>query len=163
MAKTKKPVPPKKTAKKPAKAAARKTPVNKPAKAKKVATKKGMSTAKNQQDILRDVALKALDDGKGENIVCIDVRERSSFTDFLIIATGRSNRQVNALAQSVRRKMMDAGVNNVHLEGLAQGDWGVADCGDVVVHIFRPEVRAFYRLEEVWGLEPPLHETFRKL
>lgn len=134
----------------------KKTAPKKPARAKQ-------GGALNAQELLRDKALKALDNGKAEDVVCIDVRELSSFTDFLIIATGRSNRQVKSLAQMAHKAFVEGGVKQVPLEGLAQGDWAVVDGGDVIVHLFRPEVRAFYRLEEVWGLEPPLQETFRNL
>lgn len=144
-------------------AASKKAPTPKKAPAKKVASAKNNVVSLNLQERLRDAAVKALDDGKGEYIVCVDVRERSSFTDFLIIATGRSNRQVKALGDAVQKALLQSGAPKVRVEGLTQGDWGVVDGGDVVVHIFRPEVRAFYRLEEVWGLEPPLHDTFKSL
>jgi ribosome-associated protein len=115
------------------------------------------------QETLRDAVMKALDKMKAESIVCVDVRGQSSLTDFFIIASGRSSRQVKALAETARKAMMDQGFKNVRMEGAAQADWVVVDCGDVIVHLFRPEVRLFYRLEEVWGLEPPLQETLKNL
>lgn len=112
---------------------------------------------------MRDKVMKTLDDGKAEDTICIDVRGQSPICDFLIITTGRSSRSVNALSEAVDKALRESGAKNVRNEGKAAGDWAVVDGGDVIVHVFRPEVRAFYRLEEVWGLEPPLQQTFKDL
>lgn len=144
----------------PKKILAKKPPAKKTA---LVSSARQTHAAPNPQELLRDVVLATLDQNKAESIVCIDVREQSSFTDFLIIASGRSTRQVKSLAEMAQKALLAAGVKKVRLEGVAEGNWGVVDGGDVILHIFRPEVRAFYRLEEVWGVEPPLQETFRDL
>jgi ribosome-associated protein len=97
------------------------------------------------------VVLKSLDDDKAEDILSIDIRGRSSFADFLVIASGRSGRHVAALADHVMRQLKDSGVKDVRIEGLPQADWVLVDAGDVVIHLFRPEVRAFYNLEKIWA------------
>ncbi|MBY0429486.1 MAG: ribosome silencing factor [Alphaproteobacteria bacterium] len=112
---------------------------------------------------MRDKVMQALDDGKAEDSMCIDVRGQSPICDFLIITTGRSSRAVHALSDAVEKALLQSGAKNVRNEGKSAGDWAVVDGGDVIVHVFRPEVRAFYRLEEVWGLEPPLQQTFKDL
>jgi nicotinate-nucleotide adenylyltransferase len=104
---------------------------------------------------LRDLVLKSLDADKGEDIVTIDLRGKSNIADFMIIATGRSARQVGAMADHLIRDLQPELTFRMAVEGLAQGDWVLVDCGDVVVHLFRPEVRDFYALEKMWGLEPP--------
>ncbi|GIK48547.1 MAG: ribosome silencing factor [Hyphomonadaceae bacterium] len=97
------------------------------------------------------VVLASLEDDKAEDIVSIDIRGKSSFADMLIVASGRSARHVGALADHVLRKLKDAGVKDVRVEGLPQADWVLVDAGDVVVHLFRPEVRAFYNIEKIWS------------
>lgn len=92
----------------------------------------------------------SLEDDKAEDIVAIDIRGRSSFADVLVVASGRSARHVGALADHVMRKLKDAGVKEVKVEGLPQADWVLVDAGDVVVHLFRPEVRSFYNIEKIW-------------
>lgn len=136
-----------------------------PVKSKKPAAKESPKEkkVKDLQEFMRDKVMKALDDGKAEDTICIDVRGQSPICDFLIITTGRSSRSVNALSEAVDKALRESGAKNVRNEGKAAGDWAVVDGGDVIVHVFRPEVRAFYRLEEVWGLEPPLQQTFKDL
>jgi ribosome-associated protein len=97
------------------------------------------------------VILNSLEDDKAEDILAIDIRGKSSFADMLVIASGRSARHVGALADHVLRKLKDAGVKDVRVEGLPQADWVLVDAGDVVVHLFRPEVRAFYNIEKIWS------------
>ena len=96
-----------------------------------------------------------LDDGKAEDIVTIDLQGKSSIADHLVIASGRSTRQVMALADQVASKLKDAGHGKVPVEGKAHGDWVLLDVGDIIVHLFRPEVRSFYNLEKMWGAVPP--------
>ena len=100
------------------------------------------------------VVLNSLDDDKAEEIISIDIRGKSSFADMLVVASGRSARHVAALADHVMRKLKEAGVNDVRVEGLPQADWVLVDAGDVVVHLFRPEVRAFYNIEKIWTPSP---------
>lgn len=92
-----------------------------------------------------------LDDGKAEEVVTIDLTGKSSIADFLVIASGRSQRQVVALAEKLRSALVEGRKARAPAEGLAQGDWVLVDAGDIVVHIFRPEVRAYYNLEKMWG------------
>jgi ribosome-associated protein len=101
-------------------------------------------------DAATRVVLSSLEDDKAEDILAIDIRGKSSFADMLVIASGRSARHVGALADHVLRKLKDAGVKDVRVEGLPQADWVLVDAGDVVVHLFRPEVRAFYNIEKIW-------------
>jgi ribosome-associated protein len=101
-------------------------------------------------DAEADLIVASLEDDKAEDIVIIDVRGKSSVTDFMVIATGRSQRHVGALADHVLRKLKDSGVKQVRVEGMAACDWVLVDAGDVIVHLFRPEVRAFYNIERIW-------------
>lgn len=137
--------------------------VKKAAPRKNVSKKKSPQKSQGTEVKLRDKVLAVLEAAKAEHIVTADVRSQSSLTDFLIIASGRSSRQVKALAEHTLQALKDSGVRNPRAEGMENGDWTVVDGGDVIVHVFRPEVRAYYRLEEIWGLEPPLQETFKRL
>ena len=97
----------------------------------------------------------SLDDDKAEDFVAIDLAEKSSIADYMVIATGRSQRQVGAMADHLREKLKARGVKGISIEGQQRCDWVLIDAGDVIVHLFRPEVRAFYNLEKMWGLELP--------
>ena len=94
--------------------------------------------------------LTSLDDAKAEAIVSIDIQGKSSIADHMVIASGRSNRHVSAVADQVITAYKEAGLGNPKIEGLEGADWVLLDCGDVIVHIFRPEVREFYNLEKMW-------------
>jgi ribosome-associated protein len=96
-----------------------------------------------------------LDDDKAEDIISIDLAGKSSIADYMVIATGRSARQLHAMAQHLDEKLTKLGVKKVSIEGLTQGEWVLLDGGDVVVHLFKPEVRSFYNLEKMWGVELP--------
>jgi len=94
--------------------------------------------------------LASLDDDKAEDVVPIDLRGRSSVADWMVVASGRSSRQVSAIAEKLAERLkLDCGLP-VKIEGKATGDWVLIDAGDVVVHVFRPEVREFYQLEKMW-------------
>ena len=88
---------------------------------------------------------------KAEDTITIDLRGRSSIADYMVVATGTSNRHVGSLADRVLKDLHEAGVAGVRCEGLPQCDWVLIDAGDVIVHVFRPEVRAFYNLEKMWA------------
>ncbi len=88
---------------------------------------------------------------KGEDILTIDLTGKSSIADSMVVATGRSNRHVASIAEQVVKDLEKAGVQRVRVEGLKQGDWVLIDAGDVIVHVFRPEVRAHYNLEKMWS------------
>jgi ribosome-associated protein len=95
------------------------------------------------------VVLRQLEDMKAEDTVTIDLRNKSSLTDYLIVTTGRSDRHVGAIANRVVEDLHKAGLD-ARVEGMPQCDWVLIDAGDVVVHVFRPEVRTFYSLEKMW-------------
>lgn len=91
---------------------------------------------------------------KAEETVTIDLRGKSAFSDYMIVSSGRVNRHVGAIADNVLKGLKEAGVQSPHVEGQTNCDWVLIDAGDVVVHIFRPEVRAFYNLERLWTQAP---------
>lgn len=95
--------------------------------------------------------LASLEDDKAEEIVSLDIRGKSSVADMLIVASGRSQRHVGALADHVMRKLKEAGAKDLKVEGLPHCDWVLVDAGDVIVHLFRPEVRSFYNIEKIWS------------
>ncbi len=96
---------------------------------------------------------RSLEDDKAEDIVVIDLKGKSSFADYMVIASGRSTRQVSAIADHLADRLKQAGHGYIPIEGKQVGDWVLVDGGDVVVHIFRPESRTFYALEKMWALE----------
>ncbi|MEI6557858.1 MAG: ribosome silencing factor [Rhodospirillaceae bacterium] len=102
------------------------------------------------------IAQGSLDDDKGEDVVVIDLAGRSSMADYLIIGSGRSSRHVGAMAENLRERLKATGVHGIEIEGMPHCDWVLIDAGDVIVHLFRPEVRLFYNLEKMWGVESPL-------
>ncbi|EKD69995.1 MAG: hypothetical protein ACD_46C00682G0007 [uncultured bacterium] len=99
---------------------------------------------------LRDLAVNALDDMKGQDIVAMDVRTLTSITDYMVICTGRSTRHVKALAESVAVKAKEYHTSFVRTEGERESEWILVDLGDVVVHVMLPATRAFYGLEDLW-------------
>ncbi len=100
---------------------------------------------------LRDLVQASLADDKAEDVVSIDLSGKTSFADYMVIANGRSSRQVGAMADHLRERIKDAGFGVAQIEGKANGDWVLVDAGDVIVHLFRPEVREFYNLEKIWA------------
>ena len=110
--------------------------------------------AKKDSELLSRI-VKSLDDDKAEDIVTIDLEGRSSLADALIIATGRSSRHVASIAEHLTRKLKEAGYGTRPIDGASQGDWVLVDAGDVIVHIFRPEVRTYYDLEGMWSVDEP--------
>ncbi len=104
---------------------------------------------------LLDTILECLDDAKAEDVVSIDLQGKTSIGDVMIIASGRSQRQVGAIADKLSKKLKDDGFGRVRIEGQPNCDWVLIDAGDVIVHIFRPEVRDFYNLEKMWSAANP--------
>ncbi len=100
---------------------------------------------------LRDLVHDCLEDDKAEEVVLIDLAGKTSFADYMIIANGRSTRQVGAMAEHLKDRIKDAGFGIAQIEGKANCDWVLVDAGDVIVHLFRPEVREFYNLEKIWA------------
>ncbi len=103
---------------------------------------------------LRTLILQVLDDDQAQDVITIDTKEKSSVTDVMIIASGRSARHVNAIADHLTTALKEAGHTRAKIEGLPACDWVLIDAGDAVVHLFRPEVRAYYNLETMWGETP---------
>lgn len=103
-------------------------------------------------DALLAIASQSLDDDQAQEIVTINLHGKSSIADHMIIASGRSTRQVASMAQKMVERIKKAG-GAARIEGLPNADWVLIDAGDVIVHLFRPEVRSFYNLERMWGFD----------
>jgi ribosome-associated protein len=97
------------------------------------------------------VVLACLDDMKAEDTTTIDLTGKSSIGDYMVVASGRSQRHVGAVADNLVKEIEKAGVPRVRVEGMRQADWVLIDAGDVIIHVFRPEVREFYNLEKMWA------------
>ena len=104
-----------------------------------------------------ETVLASLEDSKAEDIVSIDIRRKSSLGDYMVVASGRSHRHVAAAAEHLIQALKDEGYGQARVEGLPSADWVLIDAGDVIVHIFRPEVREFYNIEKMWQA-PDLEE-----
>ena len=102
-----------------------------------------------------DLVLAQLDDSKAEQIVTINLDDKTAIADTMVVASGRSNRHVGAIADQLVERLKAAGRRDLKVEGMPQCDWVLVDAGDVVVHIFRPEVRSFYNLEKLWSEHAP--------
>ncbi|HEY5347561.1 MAG TPA: ribosome silencing factor [Rhizomicrobium sp.] len=103
--------------------------------------------------------LASLDDDKAEQVVTIDLTGRSSLADSVVIASGRSSRHVASIADHLARRLKEGGYGTRPVNGAAQGDWVLVDAGDVIVHIFRPEVRDYYDLEGMWSVGAPARKS----
>ena len=114
-------------------------------------------TGDSPADRLHALVLAQLDDDQAQDLVTIPLAGKSSIADHMVIASGRSTRQVAAMAQKLGERIKQEGFGNARIEGLPAADWVLIDAGDVVVHLFRPEVRSFYNLERMWafGDAPP--------
>ena len=100
---------------------------------------------------LHELVLHSLDEDQAQDVVSIPLEGKSSIADHMVIASGRSTRQVAAIATHLAERLKKDGHGNPRIEGLPAADWVLIDAGDVVVHLFRPEVRSFYNLERMWG------------
>ena len=98
---------------------------------------------------------RSLEDDKAEDVVTIDLANKSSIADYMVIASGRSQRQVGAISQHLAERVKAGGFGSARLEGTNACDWVLVDAGDVIVHVFRPEVRSFYNLEKLWSVVMP--------
>lgn len=96
--------------------------------------------------------VKALDQDKGDNIVSIDLAGKSALADFMVIVTGTSSRHVTGMAEKLKQRLSKEGIT-ARIEGADTGDWVIVDAGDVIVHLFRAEVRTFYNLEKLWSTD----------
>lgn len=117
------------------------------------APKAQMKRPASEDGALHSMVLTSLDDDLAQDIITIDLQGKSAIADHMVVATGRSQRHVGALADHLLRKLKEAGEKNVRTEGQSTGDWVLVDAGDVVVHIFRAEVREFYGLEKMWATQ----------
>ena len=120
--------------------------------ARKTSTKAALKA--QDADKTLNMILSRLDDMKAEETVTIDLRGKSAFSDYMIVTTGRVNRHVGAIAENVTKALKENGIKSIHVEGLPNCDWVLIDSGDVIVHVFRPEVREFYNLERLWTRGP---------
>jgi ribosome-associated protein len=124
---------------------------------KKVASPKAKKPAAAVRDSAAEtlkLVLARLDDMKAEETVTIDLRGKSAFSDYMVVTTGRSNRHVGAVAENVAKGLKEAGQKKLHVEGMTNCDWVLIDTGEVILHVFRPEVREFYNLERLWTQSP---------
>ena len=101
------------------------------------------------------MVLRRLDEDKAQEIVFIDLKDKSSIAESMIVASGRSHRHVSALADRLLRAIKDEGFGRARVEGLPHCDWVLIDTGDVIIHLFRPEVRTFYNIEKIWAVDAP--------
>jgi ribosome-associated protein len=106
-----------------------------------------------QAEALHDLVLRSLDDDKAVEVVSIPLSGKSNIADYMVIASGRSTRQVAAMAQKLSERIKRELGRSVRVEGLPVADWVLIDADDVIVHLFRPEVRSFYNLERMWAFE----------
>ncbi len=139
-----------------------KSTAGKPTTTKSVIVKKPAPKKPVAADVAHDSAtetlklvLARLDDMKAEETVTIDLRGKSAFSDYLVVTTGRSNRHVGAVAENVAKGLKEAGQKKLHVEGMTNCDWVLIDTGEVILHVFRPEVREFYNIERLWAQPGP--------
>lgn len=109
-----------------------------------------VSKGVSAEETLR-IALAAAEDMKAEDTVHIDLAGKTTIADYMIVTSGRSDRHVTSVADRVVKDLEKAGVKRIRVEGAKQGDWVLIDAGDVIIHVFRPEVRTFYNLEKMWS------------
>ena len=100
---------------------------------------------------LKQIVIKTLDINKAQDIISIDLKDKSSMADYMIIASGTSSRHIQALSEQVLEKLKDNGVQNSKIEGKESNEWKLVDGIDLIVHIFHPEKRKFYELEKIWS------------
>ena len=135
--------------------------VLKPARAKpagaseKAAAKKAQKADTGKSSEMLALVLESLNEDKAEDVVSIDLTGKTPIADHMVVASGRSQRHVGAVADHLVRRLKEAGFGTSQVEGMKQGDWVLIDGGDVVIHVFRPEVREFYKLEKMWSADIP--------
>jgi ribosome-associated protein len=126
---------------------------------RKASTSVAVSSALPDAEESLKLILSRLDDMKAEETVTIDLRGKSAFSDYMVVTSGRANRHVGAIAENVVKALKEAGIKTIHVEGLPNCDWVLIDTGDVILHVFRPEVREFYNLERLWTHPPAAAKT----
>jgi ribosome silencing factor RsfS/YbeB/iojap len=117
------------------------------------ALRRSRKPASSTLERLQRVIVGSLDDDKAENVVTLDLAGKASFCDRMVIATGLADRQITAMAEHLSEKLHKAGLKRVQVEGAGGADWVLIDAGDIVVHLFKPEARAMYALEKMWGAD----------
>jgi ribosome silencing factor RsfS/YbeB/iojap len=117
------------------------------------ATRRTRKAEPSALERLQSVIVGSLEDDKAENVVTLDLEGKASFCDRMVIATGLADRQIAAMAEHLSEKLHAAGLRRVQVEGAGGADWVLIDAGDIVVHLFKPEARATYALEKMWGAE----------
>ena len=122
--------------------------------AKRASTAKSKASKPGSAALLAEI-VKWLDDAKAEEIVSIPLEGKSSLGDYMVVATGRTDRHVGAIADELQEKIKASGENRVRVEGKPACDWVLIDTGDIIIHVFRPEVRDFYNIEKMWKAELP--------
>ena len=123
--------------------------------ASKGAPLSGLAPLKGSSETLLDLVQETLDEAKAQDVTSIDLEGKSSIADYMVVASGRSNRHVGAIADQVVKKLKKITKFRIKVEGMPHCDWVLIDGGDVIVHIFRPEVREFYNLEKMWLADRP--------
>ncbi len=116
---------------------------------------KAMSNAPEDVQAMMALILKRLDDDQAQDVVVIDLKDKSPLADAIVVVSGRSQRHVASMADHLLRSLKEGGFGKAQVEGLPQADWVLIDASDVIVHLFRPEVRTFYNLEKIWSVETP--------
>jgi ribosome-associated protein len=124
----------------------------------KKATKQTQKAATAAINSVLETVMTCLEDSKAEEITTIDIQDKSALADYMVIASGRSNRHVSAVADHLLRELKSTGHKSIKVEGLQKADWVLVDIGDIIIHLFRPEVREFYALEKMWQM-PASEET----
>ena len=116
-------------------------------------SERGTPDAIARLEQLQKIIVTSLEDDKGEAVVAIDLAGRASFADRMVIATGIADRQITAMATHLEEKLHEAGIKRVQIEGAGGSDWVLIDAGDIIIHLFKPEARALYGLERMWGAD----------
>jgi ribosome-associated protein len=104
---------------------------------------------------LKALVEKSLSDDKGDHIVSIDLDPNLALADTMFIVSGTSGRHIAAMAEKLKERLKTKGYNDINIEGVGNSNWVVVDAGDIIVHLFRPEVREFYNIEKMWGMDTP--------
>jgi ribosome-associated protein len=120
---------------------------------KPAAMRQGYNAEPSALDRLQSVIVGSLEDDKAENVVTLDLAGKAAFCDRMVIATGLADRQIAAMAEHLSDKLHKAGLKRIQVEGAGGADWMLIDAGDIIVHLFKPEARAMYGLERMWGSE----------
>ena len=124
-----------------------------------VAIPQGHDSGADAADHALETVLASLEDSKAEDIVSLNIAGKSALADYMVVVSGRSSRHVSAICEHLITDMKGEGLGNARVEGLELGDWVLIDAGDVIIHVFRPEVREFYNIEKMWAVPDIEEET----